>query len=284
MSNSRVLYVAEPIDQSDFGEWKESVDRMIGIAVKRGWLVYRPSTAWRVEKSTPVGPEIEETNRMVIARSGAMLAHVPDGVPSIGVPREVEWAVANSMPVLAVTDRRGWSLADVDVVDVGDAAGFGIWLKAAEEYVGPIGSPVIFMLDGGRLPTRVNVGDAGYDLYVSEDTMIPAGTFVDVPCGVHAAFPPGVFGRITGRSSTRRKRGLLVIEGVIDTGYRGPLYAGVQNLTGTDVLIVAGDRIAQLLLHENVAQRHYAVEAEPGYFHRIPGDGRGESGFGSSGD
>jgi dUTP pyrophosphatase len=160
-----------------------------------------------------------------------------------------------------------------------------MWLKAVEE-VDPQGTdPIAFLVeDGGTLPTRANNGDAGFDLYTSEDTLVPAGEFVDVPCGVRVAFPPGMWGRIAGRSSTLRKRGLLVAEGIIDTGYRGPLYAGVRNLEDEDKWVRKGERIAQLIPHDNVATNHHAVEIDRGLFARIPGDGRGEAGFGSSGN
>lgn len=283
---SRVLYIAEPIDQSDYGQWKSSVAAMVGIATKRGWLCYRPANAWRVEPGTPIGSEIEFVNRQAMASSAAVLAHLPDGVRTVGVPREIEWATMTGRPVLVVTERVTWSLHDVDTCDVGDSPAFGQWLERTEAELTETNrtDPVAFTVDvAGTLPTRANPGDAGFDLYVSEDTKIEPGEFVDVPCGVRVAMPPGIWGRITGRSSTWRKRQLLVIEGVIDTGYRGPLYAGVTNMGDRHKIIEKGERIAQLVLHENVAARHHAIAVDSGMFERIPGDGRGEAGFGSSG-
>lgn len=283
MTGSRILYMAEPIDQSDFGVWKESVQSMVKVAISRGWLVFRPASAWRLDSSTVVGSEIEVVNRFVMGAAGAIVAHLPAGVPSVGVPREVEWGVANGVPTLVATDKVGWSLHDVRTVELGDVPSFGMWLEAVEAEAETPGRPLVFHLDGGQLPTRPNPGDAGYDLYVSEDREIPPGEFVDVPCGARVAFPPGIWGRITGRSSTLRKRQLLVAEGVIDTGYRGPLYAGVWNLGDEVHTVKEGERIAQLVLHENIASRHYAIDVDHGLFERIPGDSRGSAGFGSSG-
>lgn len=258
---------------------------MVGVASARGWLVFRPAHAWRVQKDTEVGPEIEQLNREVMARSGALLAHLPSGVPTTGVPREIEWAMLNELPVIVATDHATWSLHDARTIDIGDTPSFGMWLEEVEKIEGLGTYAIAFHVDeGGRLPTRANDGDAGFDLYVSEDVRIPPGEFVDVPCGVRVAMPPGVWGRITGRSSTWRKRKLLVVEGVIDTGYRGPLYAGVTNMSDDVRLIVQGERIAQLVLHDNVAAQHHAVQIDRGLFDRLPGDGRGEAGFGSSGD
>lgn len=282
---SRVLYFAEPIDQSDHGAWKESVARMAQVAASRGWLVFRPAGAWRLDPSkAEVGPEIEVANRFLMGLSKAVVAHLPAGVATVGVPREIEWARLNGKPVIVATDKVGWSLYDVDTVEIGDVPAFGIWLKQLEELEAETARPVPFHLDGGRLPTRANTGDAGFDLYVSESRVINPGEFVDVPCGVRVALPAGVWARITGRSSTLRKRELLVAEGVIDTGYRGPLYAGVWNLGEEPHTVREGERIAQLVLHENIAAQHTAVEVDAGLFERIPGDGRGAAGFGSTGD
>lgn len=286
MTKSRVLYMAEPIDQSDFGAWKESVQTFVKIATTRGWLVFRPASAWKIEPSkAPVGPEIEVVNRQVMGISGAVVAFLPLGVPTVGVPREVEWARAHNTPVLVVTEKAGWSLHDVMTCDLDDAPSFGTWIKAVEESPVKPGGPMVFQVGpNGVLPSRAHSGDAGYDLYVSEDTVIPPGQFIDVPCDLRVALPSGVWARITGRSSTLRKRGLLVAEGIIDNGYRGPLYAGVRNLEQRTVRVAKGDRIAQLILHENTTSGYEPVSVDPGMFERIPGDTRGVAGFGSSGD
>lgn len=126
------------------------------------------------------------------------------------------------------------------------------------------------------IPTKAHAGDAGWDLYVAEDTRVRAGEFVDVPCGVGCALPTGTWGLLTGRSSTLRNRGLLVHQGVIDEGYRGELFAGVFNLTREDVLVEAGARIAQLIV--------VPMHAHAGVFvdQLRPGE-REARGFGSSG-
>lgn len=124
--------------------------------------------------------------------------------------------------------------------------------------------------------TRSHVGDAGLDLYCSEDVTIPPGQFEDIPVGVSVELPEGFWGLLTGRSSTLRKRGLMVAQGVIDQGYRGPLFAGVWNLTGEPVKALRGERLAQLILLPL-----WAGGVESVLF--LSGSSRGSAGFGSSG-
>lgn len=125
-------------------------------------------------------------------------------------------------------------------------------------------------------PARAYAGDAGWDLYVSEKVVIQPGAFADVPCGVACALPHGTWGLLTGRSSTLRSRGLLVHQGVIDEGYRGPLYAGVFNLGRHVALVEAGSRLAQLIVVPmHVHHARMVNDLRPGT--------RGTAGFGSSG-
>ena len=130
-----------------------------------------------------------------------------------------------------------------------------------------------------RIPTKVYPGDAGWDLYVSRDVVVPAYSFVDVHTDIAIAMPEGVWGRITGRSSTLRKYMLLVNEGIIDNGYRGELFIGVFNLTNHDRFIPVGTRIAQILFHRLVEK--WGLQWEPTMV--LPPSQRQDKGFGSSG-
>ena len=133
--------------------------------------------------------------------------------------------------------------------------------------------------DDFYIPTRANHDDAGLDLYVSANVTIEPHSFVDVPTNTAVHLPAGTWGYLTGRSSTLRKKGLLVNPGVIDAGYTGELYSGVWNLSDMPVHLESGDRIAQLVILPNLTQTLSPVKVE-----EFSSAGtRGERGFGSSG-
>lgn len=151
--------------------------------------------------------------------------------------------------------------------------------------------PFQLLSQTAKVPTRAYLDDAGFDLYVDlpldegqafdeehEVLTIRPGEFVDVPCGVAVGLPAGYWARLVGRSSTLRRKGLLVAEGIIDSGYTGPLFAGVWNLTGEPVRVEHGERLAQLIIHQNDTARFVASEAT-----ELRKTQRGDSGFGSSG-
>lgn len=135
----------------------------------------------------------------------------------------------------------------------------------------------IALLDpAAQVPSKAYPDDAGFDLVCTREMWVPGGATVDVSTGIAIAMPPGWWGRIVGRSSTMRKRELLVIEGVIDAGFRGELFTCVHNPKEMSRFICAGDRLAQLLFLP-VPTVHWVERNE------LPASERGEHGFGSSG-
>jgi dUTP pyrophosphatase len=145
--------------------------------------------------------------------------------------------------------------------------------------VEPVYKQVLFtILPGGlaQMPKRAYEGDAGFDLFCSRTTLIPPGGFRDIPHDIAISLPTGYWGRITGRSSTFRKHLLHVVEGVIDNGYRGPLFSGVWNTKDTIHTVAVGDRVGQIIIQRIEAPEWIEVA-------ELPESERGEKGFGSSG-
>lgn len=132
--------------------------------------------------------------------------------------------------------------------------------------------------EGPRLPERAYPNDAGFDLFVTEDAVIRPHEFVDIHCHLAVELPEGVWALVIGRSSTLRKRGLMVNPGIIDTGYRGELFTGVWNLGPTTARVEFGERLAQIILFENMTARFYPQATD-----QLGDSLRGSRGFGSSG-
>lgn len=131
---------------------------------------------------------------------------------------------------------------------------------------------------GARAPFKKHNGDAGWDLYVSRECIIPPGATVDVHTDIKIDMPPYLYARITGRSSSLRKYKLLINEGIIDNGFTGELFVCVHNMGDKPFKVEKGMRLAQVLFHTIEDVRWSEVdEIKP-----TPGK-RGDNGFGSTG-
>lgn len=133
--------------------------------------------------------------------------------------------------------------------------------------------------NGAKVPYKKHTGDAGWDLYVSRECVIPVGKTVDVHTDIKIDMPPYLYARIVGRSSTLRKHNLMVNEGIIDNGFTGELFVCVHNMGDKPFHVKQGMRLAQVLFHSIEDVRWSEVDeivATPGK--------RGNAGFGSTGE
>jgi dUTP pyrophosphatase len=279
---AKLLYLAGPIDYSDEIEpgWREEVHEL--MLKEEGWVTYDPSRAFTIGDSTEPDESIRRVNQMAIARSNALIGFLPDGVQTFGTIEELTIAHHEGIPVAIVSTTlfpESWSLAHIarfQEIDAALAFLLGSAYVLEQEYRYNI--KVKRLDDAAILPTRAHSNDAGWDLYACQDIRIPAGEMRDVPVGISIEPPAGYWFRIVGRSSTFRKRGLLMIEGIIDEGYRGPLYFGAYNTTNTLITVKHGERLCQAILHRSPGPINIEW-AE----HLSPSE-RGGSGFGSSGE
>lgn len=131
---------------------------------------------------------------------------------------------------------------------------------------------------GAKKPTKHYNGDAGWDLYISEDCDILPGETKDVHTGIHISMPPFVYGRITGRSSSLRNHKLLVNEAIIDNGYTGEMFVCIHNLGTETFHVKRGMRLAQILFGKIEDVRWSEVEEIQAKSWQ-----RGNNGFGSTG-
>lgn len=128
-------------------------------------------------------------------------------------------------------------------------------------------------------PTYAHETDAAADLYAKEDYVVPAHSMGNkIGTGVRIALPEGWVAHIAPRSSIGAKTPLRLSNmlGIIDAHYRGELIILFDNISDSDYIIHANDRIAQLWVCPSYHFQAQVVE-------ELEGTDRGEGGIGSTG-
>jgi dUTP pyrophosphatase len=128
------------------------------------------------------------------------------------------------------------------------------------------------------LPTYATAGSVGFDLICRENTEVAPSGLARIPSNVIVETPPGYMLLLTMRSSTAKRKGLLIPNGVgiIDQDYCGDgdeLLVSVYNFHPETAWVWRGERIAQGIFVPIARVAWHEVEHV--------GDGRG--GFGSTG-
>lgn len=126
------------------------------------------------------------------------------------------------------------------------------------------------------LPNYANPGDAGMDLYSAEDYVIDSGKRQLVSTGISAEFPTGYVALFWDKSGLAAKKGITVLAGVIDSGYRGEYGVVLFNTSKEQFEIKRGDKIAQCLI-QPITQPDIKEVQE------LSDTQRGTGGFGSTG-
>ncbi len=119
-------------------------------------------------------------------------------------------------------------------------------------------------------------GDAGFDVYARERTVMSPGVQSAIPTGVCIELPTGYVALVWDKSGLAIKNGLKTLGGVIDAEYRGEYMIGMINLSDTEYVFEKGDKVAQVLI-QKVEQATFEVVDE------LSDTERGTTGFGSSG-
>lgn len=129
------------------------------------------------------------------------------------------------------------------------------------------------------LPRYAKPGDAGADIVSRIDVMLAPGERALVPTGIAIALPAGYVALVHPRSGLAIKHGVTMVNspGTVDAAYRGELQIVLINHDRHEVIsFKRGDRIAQLVI-QRVEQAEFIEVRE------LPGSGRGQGGFGSTG-
>lgn len=260
------LYIAGPMSGKpldNYPAFEEALELLRGL----GYNAVSPHTVAQPDeilKSRAMGAAFRETieyasimQRCIsLLKEATAVALLPGWTLSVGACREVRIAGALGKPCEEINR----------------------WVDLAPDLDLHSSRKIKWIGDSKFQPTQGYGGDAGFDLYVSETTVVLPSRFKDIPLGIEGVeLPPGMWALLTGRSSTIR-RGLLVTNGIIDNGYRGPLFAGTQNVGDAAITVREGERIAQLIPYELAASGITLAQVQ-----EVSDSQRGTSSFGSTG-
>jgi len=144
---------------------------------------------------------------------------------------------------------------------------------ATDKLVKQVG--VLLKRSDAKIPTKAHYNDAGFDLYSVEDAVIQPKQRKTVCTGICLQIPDNYTGLIWPRSGLSVKKGIDVLAGVIDAGYRGEVMICLYNTSFEAVRINHGDKIAQIIFQEvpNISMIPMAM---------LDSSQRGENGFGST--
>lgn len=162
--------------------------------------------------------------------------------------------------------------------------------------------PIELCHPDAKIPTYANLGDAGLDIYATEDITVHPGETKLVMTGLKMAIPYGYEMQVRPKSGRALKTKFRIANtpGCIDSGFRGEVGVIIDNIEppikdieyefdengeihiksihhGSDFTIGKGEKFAQLVLNEVPKVSFYQVET----ISDIGGDRGG--GFGSSG-
>lgn len=130
-----------------------------------------------------------------------------------------------------------------------------------------------------ELPSYARPGDAGADVFTTQDVTLGPGERQLVPTGIALALPEGYVALVHPRSGLAHRNGLSIVNapGTIDAGYRGEIQVCLINLDPTTAITLnRGDRIAQLVIQRFESAEFIEVDA-------LPESVRGTGGYGSTG-
>ena len=132
------------------------------------------------------------------------------------------------------------------------------------------------LTETAQMPFKSHRTDAGFDLFADETSWIFAKQRTTIKTGISFEMPNNMAGLIWPRSGLSVKKGIDVLAGVVDSGYRGEIMVCLYNTSDEDVEINRGDRIAQIIFQE-VPMISLLLRDE------LETSQRGSNGFGSTG-
>jgi dUTP pyrophosphatase len=132
------------------------------------------------------------------------------------------------------------------------------------------------LINDARIPKYAHEGDAGMDIYSSEDKTILPGERVTVSTGIAMEFPKGYVALIWDKSGMANNFGIKVMGGVLEHTYRGEYMIILLNTSKELYQIKKHQKIAQVLIQPIETAE---IEEIENLSETIRGEGR----FGSTG-
>lgn len=126
-----------------------------------------------------------------------------------------------------------------------------------------------------KLPVYDHEDDAAFGIFSNESKLLNPMEIHPIATGISSEIPKNYFVSIRDRSSMAAK-GLHVLGGVIDAGYRGEWKVVMINLTKEKYEIKIGDKIAQGIMQDSTQPVIKQVKT-------LTSTKRGDKGFGSTG-
>lgn len=128
------------------------------------------------------------------------------------------------------------------------------------------------------IPNFAHKGDAGMDLYSTDEVIIPPGKTALIKTGISIQLPKMTEAQVRPRSGLALKYSITVLNtpGTIDEGYRGEIGVILINHGDSDFTVTKNMKIAQMVVKPiydiNIVEVEDLGDSE-----------RGEGGFGSTG-
>ena len=135
-----------------------------------------------------------------------------------------------------------------------------------------------------KIPVKAFEADAGFDLFTPVDVTVKPGQIKKVDLGFKMRFDERSWASIEEKSGLALK-GLAVLGGVIDSGYRGSVAVVVTNHNWENpdgIEIKAGEKIAQLVMHPY--SQDYKIKKTRIMEESFSKAERGKGGFNSTGN
>lgn len=131
--------------------------------------------------------------------------------------------------------------------------------------------------DNAIIPRYAHKGDAGVDLYSTQNYTLKPGERVLVSSGIKIAIPQGYEAQIRPKSGLAINYGISVCNtpGTVDSSYRGEVGVIVINHGKENFKIKKGKKIAQMIFNKVEEAKFEEVE-------ELDNTTRGEGGFGST--